>query len=235
MFKRPSVAISEITILCGTNHSVRFWGFLSKFFFFIQKAVNLSSESLLALTKQVSTCFEDFMNISWFYLIKVKFSGHFWPYTLSAPSCTWFLMIGMLVGLKLFIISWVWVHICAPVKFLTFFPTWASNRNLIFQAKLQNSLCSCTSWGYMCNTNEICDTYPESSWYKLLKNARKNWNNHKSLCALLDNFGQKYSKTDTVFCQIDSLLHNQHFLIFRHQQEWKCSVWQIFSLLTFHK
>ena len=138
------------------------------------------------------------MNISWFYLIKVKFSGHFWPYTLSAPSCTWFLMIGMLVGLKLFIISWVWVHICAPVKFLTFFPTWASNRNLIFQAKLQNSLCSCTSWGYMCNTNDICDTDPESSWYKLLKNARKSWNNHKSYCTLLDNFGQKYSKTDTV-------------------------------------
>ena len=107
-------------------------------------------------------------------------------------------MIGKLVGLKLFIISWVWVHICAPVKFLTFFPTWASNRNLIFQAKLQNSLCSCTSWGYMCNTNEICDTYPESPWYKLLKNARKNWNNHKSCCTLLDNFGQKYSKTDTV-------------------------------------
>ena len=138
------------------------------------------------------------MNISWFYLIKVKFSGHFWPYTLSAPSCFWFLMIGMLVGLKLFIISWVWLHICAPVKFLTFFPTWASNRNLIFQAKLQNSLCSCTSWGYMCNTNEICDTYPESSWYKLLKNARKSWNIHKSYCTLLDNFGQKYSKTDTV-------------------------------------
>ena len=101
---------------------------------------------------------EDFMNISWFYLIKVKFSGHFWPYTLSAPSCTWFLIISMSVGLNLFIISWVWVLICAPVKFLTFFPTWASNRNLIFQAKLQNSLCSCTSWGYMCNTNEICDT-----------------------------------------------------------------------------
>ena len=138
------------------------------------------------------------MKISWFYLIKVKFSGHFLPYTLSAPSCTWFLMIGMLVGLKLFIKSWVWVHICAPVKFLTFFPTWASNRNLIFQAKLQNSLCSCTSWGYMCNTNEICDTYPESSWYKLLKNARKSWSNHKSYCTLLNNFGQKYSKTDTV-------------------------------------
>ena len=32
--------------------------------FFIQKAVNLSSKSLLALTKQVSTCFEDFMKIS---------------------------------------------------------------------------------------------------------------------------------------------------------------------------
>ena len=153
---------------------------------------------VLALTKQVSTCFEDFMNISWFYLIKVKFSGHFWPYTLNAPSCTWFLMIGMLVGLKLFITSWVWVHICAPVKFLTLFPTWASNRNLIFQEKLQNSLCSCTSWGYMCNTNDICDTYPESSWYKLLKNARKSWNNHKSYCTILYNFGQKYPKTDTV-------------------------------------
>ena len=126
------------------------------------------------------------MNISWFYLIKVKFSGHFWPYTLNAPSCTWFLMIGMLVGLKLFITSWVWVHICAPVKFLTLFPTWASNRNLIFQEKLQNSLCSCTSWGYMCNTNDICDTYPESSWYKLLKNARKSWNNHKSFWTLLE-------------------------------------------------
>ena len=119
--------------------------------FFIQKTVNLSSKSLLDLTKQVSTCFEYFMNISWFYLIKVNFSGHFWPYTLSVPSCTWFLMIGMLVGLKLFIISWVWLHICAPVKFLTFFPTWASNRNLIFQAKLQNSLCSCTSWGIQWN------------------------------------------------------------------------------------
>ena len=177
-----------------------FLGIFVQKLFFIQKAVNLSSKSSLALTKEVSTCFEDFKNISRFNLIKVKFSGHFWPYTLSAPSCTWFLMIGMLVELKLFIISWVWVHICAPVKFLTFFPTWASNRNLIFQAKLQNSLCSCTSWGYMCNTNGICDTYPESSWYKLLKNARKSWNNHKSCCTLLDNFGQKYPQTETVIC-----------------------------------
>ena len=39
------------------------WIFVQKLFF-IQKAVNLSSKSLLALTKQVSTCFEDFMNIS---------------------------------------------------------------------------------------------------------------------------------------------------------------------------
>jgi hypothetical protein len=81
---------------------------------------------------------------------------------------------------------------------LTFFPTWASNRNLIFQTKLQNSLCSYTSWGYMCNTNEMCDTYPENSWYRLLKNVRKSWNNHKLYCTLWDNFGQKYSKTDTV-------------------------------------
>ena len=59
-------------------------------------------------------------------------------------------------------------------------------RNLIFQAKLQNSLCSCTSWGYMCNTNDICDTYPESSRYKLLKNARKSWNNQKSFWTILE-------------------------------------------------
>ena len=142
--------------------------------------------------------FEDFTNISWFYLLKVKFPGHFWPYTFSAPRCTWVFMIGMLVGLKLFITSWILVPICAPVKFLTCFPTWANNRNLIFPEKLQNSPCSCNSWGYMCNTIEICDTYHESSWYKLLKNARKSWNNHKSYCTLLENFGQKYSKTDTV-------------------------------------
>ena len=112
---------------------------------------------------------------------------------------------------KLFIISWVLVHICAPVKFLTFFPTWASNRNLIFQAKLQNSLCSCTSWGYMYNTNEICDTYPESSWYKLLKNARKSWSNHKSYCTLLNNFGQKYSKTDTVILWEKNIVIQKNF------------------------
>ena len=53
--------------------------FCPKFFFSFKKAFNLASKSLLALTKQLSTCFEDFMNISWFYLIKVKFSGHFWP------------------------------------------------------------------------------------------------------------------------------------------------------------
>ena len=41
-----------------------FLGIFVQKLFFIQKAVNLSSKSLLALTKQVSTCFEDFMNIS---------------------------------------------------------------------------------------------------------------------------------------------------------------------------
>ena len=38
---------------------------------------------------------------------------------------------------------------------------------------------------------------------KVLKNARKNWNNHKSYCTLLDNFGQKYPKTDTVLYGIE--------------------------------
>ena len=41
-----------------------FLGIFVQKFFFIQKAVNLASKSLLALTQQVSTCFEDFMNIS---------------------------------------------------------------------------------------------------------------------------------------------------------------------------
>ena len=48
------------------------------------------------------------------------------------------------------------------------------------------------------DTNKKCDTYPESSWYKLLKNARKTRNNHKLYFTLLDNFGQNYTKTDTV-------------------------------------
>ena len=69
---------------------------------------------------------------------------------------------------------------------------WHLSRNLIFWAKLQNGLSSCTSWGYVCNTNEICDTYPESFWYKLLKKARKIWK------LIYHNFGQKYPKTDTV-------------------------------------
>ena len=159
------------------------------------------------------------MNISWFYLIKVKFSGHFWPYTLSAPSCTWFLMIGMLVGLKLFIISWVWVHICAPVKFLTFFPTWDSNRNLIFQAKLQNSLCSCTSWGYMCNTNEICDTYPDISYWKMQEKVEIVTNHILHFWTILDkntrkrilwvrqnNYGNKIPFFLLIFLVISSLL-----------------------------
>ena len=41
-----------------------FLGIFVQKIFFIQKAVNLSSKSLLALTKQVSICFEDLMNIS---------------------------------------------------------------------------------------------------------------------------------------------------------------------------
>ena len=48
----------------STSHSVRFGRFLSKNYFSFKKAVNLSSKSLLALTKQVLTCFEDFINIS---------------------------------------------------------------------------------------------------------------------------------------------------------------------------
>ena len=155
------------------------------------KIVTLKSELQPNWPNGLLKSFEDFMNISWFYLIKVKFSGHFWTYTLSAPSCTWFLMIGMLVGLNLFIICWVWIPLGPPVKFWTCFPTWASNRNLNFQEKLQNGLCSCTSWSNVWHTIEMFDTYPESSWYKLLENTRKSWNNQKSYFTILDKNTQK--------------------------------------------
>ena len=36
----------------------------------------------------------------------------------------------------------------------------------------------------------------ESSWYKLLENTRKNWNNQKKYTCY--NLGQKFPKTDTV-------------------------------------
>ena len=54
--------ISELFFLGSTQ--CLFLGIFVQKLFFIQKAVDLSSKSLLALTKQVSTCFEDFMNIS---------------------------------------------------------------------------------------------------------------------------------------------------------------------------
>ena len=47
-----------------TDSQCPFLGIFVQNYIFIQKAVNLSSKSLLALTKQVSTCFEDFMKIS---------------------------------------------------------------------------------------------------------------------------------------------------------------------------
>ena len=53
----------QIRTVRSTLHSVRFWGFLSKNYFSFKKQF-LSSKSLLAPTKQVSTCFEDFMNIA---------------------------------------------------------------------------------------------------------------------------------------------------------------------------
>ena len=87
--------------------------------------------------------------------------------------------------------SWIWTPLGPQVKFWTCFPTWASNRNLNFQEKLQNRLCSCTSWSNVWHTIEMFDTYPESSWYKLLENTRKNWNNHKSYFTILDKNTQK--------------------------------------------
>ena len=51
-------------ILVSQLAQCSFLGIFVQKLVFIQKAVNLSSKSLLALTKQVSTCFEDFMNIS---------------------------------------------------------------------------------------------------------------------------------------------------------------------------
>ena len=88
--------------------------------------------------------------------------------------------------------SWIWIPLGPPVKFWTCFPTWANNRNLNFQEKLQNGLCSCTSWSNVWHTIEMFDTYPERSWYKLLENTRKGWNNHKSYFAILDKNTQKW-------------------------------------------
>ena len=87
--------------------------------------------------------------------------------------------------------SWIWIPLGPPVKFWTCFPTWASNRNLNFQEKLQNGLCSCTSWSNVWHAIEMFDTYPESSWYKLLKNTRNSWNNQKSYFTILDKNTQK--------------------------------------------
>jgi len=87
--------------------------------------------------------------------------------------------------------SWIWIPIGAPVKFRTCFPTWTNNRNPNFQEKLQNGLCSCTSWSNVWHTIEMFDTYPDSSWYKLLKNKRKSWNNQKSYFTILDKNTQK--------------------------------------------
>ena len=42
-------------------------------------------------------------------------------------------------------------------------------------------------------TNEIYDTHPESSWYKLLKNEKKSWNNHKIYFTILDRNTQKWT------------------------------------------
>ena len=87
--------------------------------------------------------------------------------------------------------SWTWIPIGPPMKFWTRFPTWANNRNLNFQEKLQNGLCSCTSWSKVWHTIEMFDAYPESSWYKLLENTRKSWNNQKSYFTILDKNTQK--------------------------------------------
>ena len=40
------------------------------------------------------------------------------------------------------------------------------------------------------------DTYPKSSWYKLLKNARKSWNNNKSYITILDKTKNKNGYCD---------------------------------------
>ena len=123
--------------------------------------------------------------------MKVNFPWHFLSYTLIASSFFWKCIISMLVEPISCKNSWIWTPLGPPVKFWTCFPTWASNRNLNFQEKLQNGLCSCTSWSNVWHTIEMFDTYPESSWYKLLENTRKSWNNHKSYFTILDKNTQK--------------------------------------------
>ena len=142
--------------------------------------------------------------------MKVNFPWHFLSYTLIAPSFFWKCIISMLVEPISWKNSWIWTPLGPPVKFWTCFPTWASNRNLNFQEKLQNGLCSCTSWSNVWHTIEMFDTYPESSWYKLLENTRKSWNNQKSYFTILDKNTQKRILCSVGEGQTVQLINTRH-------------------------
>ena len=73
----------------------------------------------------------------------------------------------------------------------TNFPTWANIRNLNFQEKIEKWATYVVALPPVWHTIEMFDTYPESSWYKLLENTRKSWNNQKSYITILDKNTQK--------------------------------------------
>ena len=108
-------------------------------------------------------------------------NGGFWLFfktqflicTTNAPSCTWFFLVSMFIRLNLSIISWVWVHKPAPVKILACLLTLALNRNLKYQAKLQNGLCSCIPYAKIENSNNFCLLPYETLWFKEYKKAKK--------------------------------------------------------------
>ena len=58
-----------------------------------------------------------------FYLQKITLFWHFYAYTLSAPGCTWNIILSLFVKPILCRHSWVWILIDPPVKFLPRFLT----------------------------------------------------------------------------------------------------------------
>ena len=61
----------------------------------------------------------------------------------------------------------------------------------IFKKNCKMGYVLALSWSNVWHTIEMFDTYPESSWYKLLENRRKSWNNQKSYFTILDKNTQK--------------------------------------------
>ena len=85
---------------------------------------------------------------------------------------------------------------------------WSLNRNLGFVKKQWNWVTSTLLWVQIKNSTQSYDTYSESPWQLLSKNALKDGNllNHD-----FDIFGLEYAKTDIVY-KAESVKPNVQFL-----------------------